>query len=186
MKRSVPWIALLALVSVPMWLRDPYLAQRLYHHRHLHHCGHEPQPAAGLYRAAQPRARRLLRNRRLHQCACRARFRCRIGWRLSRGPRAMAGLARLCPRHSRVGPVRLYCRKTLVPRSRRLFCHRHHQLCRSGAAGGTELGGTDARPAGAHLDPADDARVARPRRFRFLQQAIQLLSGARRGGAIAT
>src|SRR5271169_6016423 len=25
MKRFLPWIALLALASVPMWLRDPYL-----------------------------------------------------------------------------------------------------------------------------------------------------------------
>jgi len=25
MKRFLPWIALLALSSVPMWLKDPYL-----------------------------------------------------------------------------------------------------------------------------------------------------------------
>ena len=57
-------------------------------------------------------------------------------------------------------------RQALVQGARRLLRHRHHQLRRGRAARRAELGGADARPAGAHQHPAVDARVARARLVR--------------------
>ena len=94
------------LASVPLWLRRPLPPAHPHHDRHLHHRRDEPEPAARLYRTAQPRPCRLLRHRRLCQCARRARLR---GANLPGCPSctSLAGLAGMLLRHRGRGLVRL-------------------------------------------------------------------------------
>src|ERR1700676_1947760 len=159
----------------------PLMAQRslspecFCHYRNFYRCGDEPQSVVGLHRAAQSWSRGLLWHRRLYQCAGVTRVRCRIGRWLSRDPRAVAGVAWICHGHSGVGPVWLSRRKTFLPRSRRIFRDRDHQLRRSRTTGSAELGRIDPGAVGAHLYPTDGARAARPRQFRVLQQAVEFI-----------
>ena len=70
----------------------------------------------------------------------------------------------------------------VVSRPRRLFRDRDDFLCRSGPAGGVELGRTDAGPAGADQHSLDYDRVAGSRRFDAAHQAAELLPRACRRG----
>ena len=77
MTRVAGWTFVLAMAALPVVAPDPYMLARADAGRHLHHRRHQPEPAAGLYRAAQPRPWRLLRARRLCQRARLARLRYR-------------------------------------------------------------------------------------------------------------
>ncbi|CAA9283420.1 MAG: Branched-chain amino acid transport system permease protein LivM, partial [uncultured Craurococcus sp.] len=151
--------------------------------RHLHHRRHQPQPAARLYRAAQPRPCRLLRPRRLCQRAGDARLRHRHRLRLEAGGGAAAGLARLPCRDRRGGRLRLAARAARLPGARGVFRH-HHRLLRPGAAdGGAQLGGAHPGTDGADLHPALLALVAGGGLDCALPQGPELLAGAGGRGA---
>jgi hypothetical protein len=62
--------------------------------------------------------------------------------------------------HRRCGILRISRRAAVVSRARRLFRDRDDFLCRSGPAGGAELGRTDAGPAGADQHSLDYGRIA--------------------------
>ncbi len=145
MKRWLSWITLLVFASVPLWLNDPYLLNAfittgifivaamslnlLLGYTGQLSLGHVAFFGIGAYTSA----------------LVSLGFDVEVDWRISRGSRAMAGVARFyhcCPVF-RI--VRLSRRKAVFPRSRRLFCDRDDQLRGGRSTGRVELGRTHPR-----------------------------------------
>ena len=150
-------------------------------HRHLHHRGDEPQPAARLHRPALARPRRVLRHRRLRERARVARLQRarRAGRRRSPSLRSRSG-AGCSPRSCVSGASRLVHRPDLVQGPRRVLRHRVDQLRRGGAPGRGQLGRADAGADGAQQHSAAHAVAAGRGRACVLEEAGELLADPRR------